>query len=347
MKHIRIGIVGTGGMGGTHARRFKAVPGIQLLSCYDIDTERARRFATEHGFQFAAGDLDELIAAVDAVSVVTSDAGHAPVSLAVLAAGKHLFCEKPLTVTLAEARQVAKAYRQARRQGVVGMVNFSHRGAHFVKAQQMIARGDLGELRYVRAHYLQGWLCDPHATGNPSRIWRLQRRPGADGVLGDLGCHLIDFVTGICGKAKWLRCEFRTHPKLGRSRLTLDANDTAAIQFDFDGGAFGEATTTRWASGRRNEVLLEIYGTNGAMSLGHARPDKPFLRLCRGRSLKTWDWKEVPVPPMLWTWQRFVRAVRSGKPHQPDILRGAEVQSYLDACIRSARSGRWVSALAP
>lgn len=224
----------------------------------------------------------------------------------------------------------SRAYRQAQ---VIGMTNFSHRGAHFDAAQKIVAHGDLGELRYVRGSYLQGWLCGL-TNPKPGMIWRLESRPGADGTLGDLGCHLIDFVTGICGPAARLRCELRNHRGRG-------ANDTAAIQFDFGSGAFGHCETTRWASGRRNEVRLEIHGTKGALELGHTLPEKPFLRICRGRDLKTWTWKDLPVKPITWTWQHFIRAIRTGKPAQPDIQRGAEIQAYLHACVGSAESGRW------
>jgi predicted dehydrogenase len=210
MKTIRIGIVGTGGMAGAHVRFFKKIPGVELTSCFDIDPARAKEFAEKHGFRGVAGNLDQLFDAVDDVSVVASDAAHAPVSLATLAAGKHLFCEKPLTVTIDEARQLARGYAKARQRGVIGMTNFSHRGAHFDKAQQIVARGDLGELRYVRGYYLQDWLCGLTNPG-PGQVWRLASRPGAGGTLGDLGCHLIDFVTGICGPAKRLRCELRNH----------------------------------------------------------------------------------------------------------------------------------------
>jgi predicted dehydrogenase len=266
----------------------------------------------------------------------------------VLAAGKHLLCEKPLTLTLAEARQVARAYVAARQRGVIGMVNFSHRGAHFYAAARLVAQGAIGEVRYVRSHYLQGWLASRGAWQRPGRAWRLQRRKGSAGVLGDLGCHLLDFTTGVCGPLRRLRCSLRTHPKIdtaGREiryydGAPLDANDSVSVVLDFTNGAFGNAQTSRWAAGRRNDVLLEIHGTEGGLSLGHTFPEKPFLRLCRGRALPKHEWKDLPVPRIVWTWERFIRAIRSGAAQPPDILRGAEVQALLDACLRSADSGR-------
>lgn len=344
MKPIRIGIVGTGGMAAAHARYFRAAGGVELASCYDIDPARCAAYAAAHGVGHVAASLDELIDAVEAVSVVTSDAAHAPVALRALKAGRHVFCEKPLTVTLGEARRVARAYARARRRGAIGMTNFSHRGAHFDLARRIVARGDLGELRYVRAHYLQGGLAVKGAWQASKAIWRLQTARGSAGVLGDLGCHLLDFVTGICGPAAAVRCTLRTHTKIGADGrrytrwqgVALDANDTAAVDVDFAGGAFGHCQTTRWAGGHRNDVLLEVHGTDGALSLGHTFPEKPFCRICRGRAIKKWEWKDLPVPAFVSNWQRFVRAIRRGTPAQPDIFRGAEIQALLDACHRSA-----------
>jgi predicted dehydrogenase len=349
MKTVRIGIVGTGGMANAHARYFGEVAGARIVSCYDVAPERSAAYAARHGLRHVARDLDDLLDAVDAVSVVTSDDAHAAVSLRVLAAGRHLLCEKPLTVTLEEARRVARAYAAARAKGVVGMVNFSHRGAHFDVARRMVEKGRLGELRYVRAHYLQGGLAVKGAWQESKAIWRLQASRGSKGVLGDLGCHLLDFVTGICGRAAALRCTLRTHPKRGSDDrnytawqgVALDANDTASIDVDFAGGAYGQVQTTRWAGGHRNDVLLEVHGTDGALSVGHTHPEKPFLRSCIGRrAIKAWDWHDGRVPPMVHNWRRFIRAIRTGRPAEPDILRGAEIQAYLDACERSAATGR-------
>ena len=348
MAKIRIGIVGTGGMANAHARFFKGMRGVEMTACFDLDTERAIAYAERHAVRYAVDSLPRLLDAVDAVAVVTSDASHASISLQTLKAGKHLFCEKPLTVTLAEARKVARAYREARGKGVIGMVNFSHRGAHFDRAVEMVQRGDLGDLRYIRSHYLQGFLASKGGWQSPAALWRLQTSKGSAGVLGDLGCHLLDFTTGVCGSLRGLRCTMATHPKIDSEGkactrfdgAALDANDTVTIDLDFSDHTYGHCQTTRWACGRRNDVKLEVHGTEGGVSLGHTHPDKPFIRLFKARDLKKATWKDVRVPPITWTWRRFIRAIRTGKPEQPDITRGAEIQALLDACQRSAKSGK-------
>src|SRR6185295_3993375 len=128
--------------------------------------ERAQAFANKHGVEHAAGDLDQLLDQVDAVSVVTPDRFHAEPSIATLRAGKHLLCEKPLTVTLAEARQVATEAQKAAKRGVIHMINFSYRSSAAMQhAIGLVAAGRLGEMRHVHSYYLQSWLCS-EAWGN-------------------------------------------------------------------------------------------------------------------------------------------------------------------------------------
>ena len=124
---LRIGIVGTGGMANQHAEQFAKQKGVTLASCFDIVPGRAAEFAQRHTVARVASNLTDLLTDVDAVAIVTPDRFHHEGALAVLKAGKHLLCEKPLTVTLAEAKAVAKLAKRASRAGQVGMVNFSYR----------------------------------------------------------------------------------------------------------------------------------------------------------------------------------------------------------------------------
>jgi len=349
MATIKIGIVGTGNMARAHANHFTRIAGCRVVAVHDVDHQRAEAFATERGIPTVCTSLEQLIDACDAVSVVVPDRFHAELSIRILKAGRHLLCEKPLTVTLAEARRVVRAWRAA---GTVGLVNFSHRtGPDFVEAQRLVADGAVGEPRLVRSHYLQGWLGDAgrEQWKNPARLWRLQRGAGSGGVLGDLGCHILDFTTGIAGDPKRLRCTFRTHPKLdaqGRDvtshRGKLDANDTATVELDLTNGAYARSETTRWATGYGNHIELEIHGTHGAIACGHAQHG-PWVRLYRSSGRKAREWVDAPrrkrYPD---NWQRFITAIKRRSDVEPDILRGAQIQSLLDACERSAASGEWV-----
>jgi len=346
---LRIGILGTGGMARQHAKHFLAQRGVRLAACHDLDPERAAAFAAEFGVAAVCPTPDDLCVEVDAVAIVAADPAHAPLTRLALEAGRHVLCEKPLTVTLAEARRVARTYTSARKRGCIGMVNFSHRGSHFEFARKLIADGAIGEPRYVHARYLQGWLGGDRALANPSRVWRLQKAKGSGGVLGDLGCHLLDFATGVVGVVRRLRCTFRVHSKTAPdgSRVArwpggaLNANDSVAIECDFADGAFGTAETSRWATGCQNEVDLAVHGTGGAVILGHSNPAEPWLRHCRLNRSGVATWKDRVLPRHVDNWRRLVRAIRRGEPEQPDLYRGAEIQSLLDACERSAASGKW------
>ena len=231
------------------------------------------------------------------------------------------------------------------------MVNFTHRvGWHWHEARRLVDAGAIGEVRYVRAKYVQAWLAADY-WGNwmeEKWLWRLQSAKGSTGVLGDIGCHIIDFVTGIVGPAERLRCSLHTHPKIspaGRRTtkvkgVALDANDTASIELDLLNGAFASVQASRWATGRANEVQAEISGTEGAILVGHGGP--AYLQTCLGKDRHSNTWKEVKLRNSPSNYQRFITAIKKGVVEQPDITRGAEIQSYLDACFRADAEQRAV-----
>lgn len=349
---IKIGIIGTGGMANAHAARYCAMRGVTLSSCLDLVPERAEAFAETHGIRHAVTSLDDLLNEVDAVSIVTRDDAHVPLSIKSLKAGVHVLCEKPLALSLAEARRLVKVYQSARRKGLVGMINFSHRAGHFYMAQELVRKGRLGDIRYVRSNYLQGWLSGDHWGHWASSVWlwRLQTARGSLGVLGDIGCHILDFTTGVVGPAERVRCRLSTQRKvLASGRRVrklgghdLDANDTAMIELKYKCGADGLTDTTRWATGLPDSVNLEVYGTDGALMCGHGNMTKEtYMQVCLGKKRHTAEWKDCKYKPVPDNWDRFIAAVRSGGRPQPDIERGAEIQAYLDACVRSAASGKF------
>lgn len=348
MATLRIGIIGTGGMANSHAEAFRGMRGVRLAACLDVVPGRAEAFAATHGIPLATSDLDELFAAVDAVALVTPDRFHAEGTLAALKAGKHVLCEKPLTVTLDEARRVARA--AAARPSQIGMVNFSYRRSAAVQeAARVVASGRLGELRHVHAHYLQSWLASD-AWGHWSSekfLWRLQTAAGSGGVLADVGVHILDLTTAVAGDAARVRCGLRTFPKIadgvGHTRWNgkrLDANDTALVELDLASGAYGVVQATRWATGHLNHLRVEVHGSAGALRFDL---DESYeaLHLCLGRDVRAAAWKTRVLRPAPTIYERFCRAIRTGKADQPDLARGAVVQGLLDACLRSSESGDW------
>jgi predicted dehydrogenase len=354
MAKIKVGIIGTGGMAKAHANHYAKIPGVEAFMAMDVVPGRAEAFAQAHDMPWATESIDDVLTDCDAVSIVTPDRHHAEPTLKALRAGLHVLCEKPLTVTLDDARKVARAAVQAAdRHGSVHMTNFSYRNAAaFHHAAKLVADGRLGQVRHVYGRYLQAWLA-ANVWGHWSDeawLWRLQTAKGSGGALGDIGCHLIDFLTGIAGDASTLRCSFYNHPKISESGRPitqwqgqpLDANDTAILEMQLDAGGSAVAHTTRWATGRGNQVALEVYGTEGALMIDLDRGyDRLWVvdRKIADTAKNEPDWREVTLKRTPNLWQRFAKLIKTGKNDQPDMVRGAQVQAYLDACERSAANG--------
>lgn len=349
MAKLRIGIVGTGGMANAHAEKYAQMADVELAACLDVVPGRAEQFAEKHGFRHAAPDLDALLQEVDAVSVVTPDRFHAAPTLAALQAGKHVLCEKPLTTGMDEAREVARAAQAASARGQIHMINFSYReSAAFQRAIQVARSGALGPLRHAHSFYLQTWLSSDvwGPWTNEGLVWRL-RASQSGGVLGDLGCHILDLTTGVAGEVVRVRCDLRTFPKLLEGEEVaefdgkpLDANDSAIIELEFDNGAVGVVQTTRWATGHVNHLRCEVHGAEGALRFDL---DESYTRLnlCAGDDVRSAKWQPEELAATPTNYARFISAIREGAQDQPDLLRGAQIQAYLDACERSAKTGRW------
>lgn len=348
MKKVRLAIVGTGGMANWHAQQFNKIRGVAITAVCDIDEARAREFATRHASAAAVfTDFGALLreAPVDAVSIVTPDALHAPLSLQALAARKHVLCEKPLATNHADARRMVAAAKKA---GVVNMVNFSYRNAPAIqKAAQLVAAGRLGEVVHLEASYLQSWL-PTKVWGDwktsPGWLWRLSTKHGSAGALGDVGVHILDFASFPVGPIRSVQAKLKTFDKLKGKRVgdyPLDANDTAIIQVEFANGALGVIHTTRWATGHANSLFLEIHGTKGALRVDLDR-SQDELQVCLGPDIHKAKWSSMKAPPVPTIYERFITAIRTGKPGAPDFARGAEIQKALDRCFESDRSGRAV-----
>ncbi|HEY5954465.1 MAG TPA: Gfo/Idh/MocA family oxidoreductase [Terrimicrobiaceae bacterium] len=337
---VRLAILGTGRMADYHAQRFQEVPNCQLVAAVDVDRTRAEAFCKKHGIPTAYTNLDEVLARadIDAVSNVTPDAFHAPLSIRSLQAGKHVLCEKPLALNYPDARRMVAV---AKKSGLINMVNLSYRDWPCIQAvTALVQRGALGEMRHVEASYLQSWLPskiwgDWRTT--PTWLWRLSSLHGSKGALGDVGVHIIDFATYPVGSISSVYCRLKAFRKAPRDRVgeyVLDANDSAVLSIEFRNGALGTIHTTRWAGGHINRLYLKISGTKGSVEIDSERTTDGY-RISIGRDLDKGVWKDVTVGPVPNNYLRFVRSILTGKQDQPDFARGAEIQKVLDACFKS------------
>jgi predicted dehydrogenase len=346
-KTIKIGIVGTGGMANAHAGDVARNRKTKLVAVADVNEEKARAFAEKHGVSAVFSSQTELLAKadIDAIINVTPDAFHAPLTLEALSAGKHVLCEKPLATNAADARRMAKAAHKA---GVVNLVNFSYRNSPAIqRAHLMVQRGDIGRPIHFEASYLQSWLSSL-VWGDwrtaPGWLWRLSSDHGSLGVLGDIGVHILDFVAYPLGPFANVNCRLKTFPKAPGDKIgeyRLDANDSAVIHAEMDNDAIGVVHATRWATGRKNSLVLRIFGDEGSLAIDLDQgPGR--LEVCLGKKRHQAEWKTIMCPPTPTNFERFVGWMRTGKPDQPDFAQGAAIQGVLDACVRSDQTGRTV-----
>lgn len=343
-----IAIVGTGGMANMHAQEYAKIPGVQLTACCDIDEARSKAFAEKHKIPAHFTDLDKMLskASIDGVSVVTSDAGHKPVSMACLAKKKHVLCEKPLAPNYKDALEMAQAAAKA---GTINMVNFSYRNSSAIhRAAQLVATGELGRIFHVQAHYLQSWLTSNHWGDWKTSfgwLWRLSTAHGSKGVLGDIGVHIIDFASYPVGPIESVNCRLKTFDKAPANKVgeyTLDANDSAVMHVTFAGGALGTIATTRLATGHANSLHLAIYGEKGGLKidLDASYTQMEISRIGAGGIYEGWERLNTGDVPNIY--QRFITSIEKGVNDQPDFARGAAIQKVLDACEASSNTGQTI-----
>ncbi len=339
---VRILIIGTGNMAGAHAGHFADIPGVTLVGGVDRRAEQLSSFCAAHNIERGFASVDDALewGEFDAVSNVTPDGVHFATTMPVLAAGKHVLCEKPLATNEAEAEAMRAAAAKA---GVVNMINLSYRNvASMQRAAEMVGDGAIGNIRHFEASYLQSWLVQP-AWGQwdtqSEWLWRLSTAHGSKGVLGDVGIHILDFATYVAGlSAREVSCRLATFNKAPDDRIgeyTLDANDSATMQIVLENGALGTVSASRFATGHLNDLRLRLYGDKGALEVSWEK-DVSRLRACLSPDLEDARWQDVDaqIPPTIY--QRFIAAIRGEDRAEPDFARGAALQRLLDRAEQSA-----------
>jgi predicted dehydrogenase len=333
--------------------------------------------AQRMGWSDWSTDWREVVARddIDLVDVCTPGDSHAEIAIAALEAGKHVLCEKPLANTVAEAEQMTSAARGAAERGVRTMVGFNYRRVPALAlARAMVADGRLGEIRHIRARYLQDWIVDPEFP----LVWRLQKERAGSGALGDLGAHIIDvaqFVTGqqLTGVSAAMTTFVRRRPLPSASSglaasggagefgdVTVD--DATAFLARTDGGALATFEATRFATGRKNAMGIELNGSGGSLvfdfeamnELYYYDATLPAVEAGFRRILVT-----EPEHPYVSAWWPpghilgyehtfthevvdLVRDIAAGRDPSPSFADGVRVQRVLDAVESSAENeSRW------
>ncbi len=285
---IGIGMVGYAFMGQAHSQAWRNVhrffdtrltPDLTVLC--GRDRQRAAAASQRLGWGAVETDWRALVDRDDVqlVDVCTPGDSHAEIALAALAAGKHVLCEKPLSNSVAEAEEMTAAAEKAASDGVVAMVGFNYRRVPAIAmARELVRSGRIGTVRHVRALYLQDWIVDPEFP----LVWRLQRDKAGSGALGDIGAHIVDLaqhVTGelIAGVSAQTETFVRERPLTAESAgLSADSNGsgTGAVTVDdcavftarLTGGGMATFEATRFATGRKNAMRLEVNGSLGSIA---------------------------------------------------------------------------------
>jgi predicted dehydrogenase len=283
---LGVGMIGYAFMGRAHsqawrnARSFFDPPALpRLAAIAGRDEVAAKETAERFGWASVESDWRRLLERddIDIIDICTPSDTHAEIGIAALEAGKHVLCEKPLANTVAEAEAMAAAAEVARRRGVVAMVGFTYRRVPAIAyARQLVAEGRIGRLLHVRGQYLQDWLLDPEAP----LTWRLQKDRAGSGALGDIGAHIVDlaqYVTGeqLLGVSGLTETFVRQRPVASPAASDLDGSrptgevtvdDAAVFVSRLTGGAIATFEATRFATGRKNSIRLELNGTHGSLA---------------------------------------------------------------------------------
>jgi predicted dehydrogenase len=284
---LAVGMVGYAFMGAAHSQAWRTAPrffDLPLTPTMQVicgrDAARTAEAAERLGWTETETDWRHLVERpdVDLVDICTPGDTHAEIAIAALVAGKHVLCEKPLANTVAEAEAMTAAAERAAQDGVRAMVGFTYRRVPAIAlARQLVAEGRIGEVRHVRAQYLQDWIADPEAPLS----WRLDKAKAGSGALGDIGAHIVDLTQHITGEqitevSGQLETFVKERPvatqhaglsgSAGTERGPVTVDDAAVFIARFTGGGLGAFEATRFATGRKNSIRIEINGSAGSLA---------------------------------------------------------------------------------
>jgi predicted dehydrogenase len=382
MTNLGIGLIGYAFMGAAHSQAWRNAPRFfdlplqpELTVLCGRNAEAVQQAATKLGWNETETDWRKLLHRDDVqlIDICTPGDSHAEIAIAALEAGKHVLCEKPLSNTVPEAEAMAAAAAKAAESGIRSMVGFTYRRVPAIAlARQLVAEGKVGTVRHVRAQYLQDWIVDPEAPLS----WRLDKEKAGSGALGDIGAHIVDltqYITGdrIAEVSGQLETFVKERPyaeehsglagKAGTERGPVTVDDAAIFLARFAEGALGVFEATRFATGRKNAIRIEINGSRGSLAfdfedmnlLHYYDATEPAETAGFRRILAT-----EPVHPYVAAWWPpghllgyehgfthqavdLVTAIAEGKDPAPSFADGLQVQRVLAAVEDSSASRQW------
>lgn len=367
---IGLGLIGTGFMGKTHVYGFATAQRVfdfpfelDFATVCDIDEAAAEAARRSFGFRNASADWRSLLTdpEIDIVDITAPNSLHKEMALAAIAAGKHVYCEKPLAPTADEALEMTEAAEAA---GIVTQVGFNYlKNPVMALARAMIASGELGEIRSFRGIHAEDYMAD---AAQPV-TWR-HDPAGGGGALADLGSHVLATARYLLGPIASVMGHCRT--QITRRPVAANADETVEIETDdvaqvfvtFASGAVGSIEANWIATGRKMQHEFEVYGSKGALVCSKERLNElhyydtadaigrqgfrtivagpehpPYGAFCvaPGHQLGFNDLKAIEV-------RDFLNAVAGQALVGPDFREGYEVQKLVENIYRSARERRWI-----
>ena len=281
---MRVAMIGYGFMGAAHSQAWRTAPrvfdlprDVEMAVIVGRNQEAVADAAAKWGWQESATDWRDIVTRddIDIVDIVTPGHSHHEIAIAALKAGKHVLCEKPLANSGEDAEAMAEAARESSAKAMLG---FTYRRVPaLTRARDLIAEGKVGNVQQVRAAYRQDWLVDPEAPLS----WRLQKDLAGHGALGDIGAHAIDLVQFLTGlsvtkvsgiidtivKERPVETErVGIAGKGGDEKAPVTVDDVAIFTGRLENGALAAFEATRFATGRKNELSVEISGDKGAIA---------------------------------------------------------------------------------
>lgn len=380
-RKIRIGMVGYKFMGKAHSHAYRDVsfyfdnqvePVLQAIC--GRDQAAVKEAAEKMGWLSYETDWRALIARddIDLIDIVTPNSSHAEIAIAAAEAGKHVFCEKPLAMTLEQAKQMLAAVEK---NNVLHMINHNYRFAPAVQfARNLIKSGRLGRIYHIRATYLQDWIMDPQFP----LVWRLSKEACGSGAHGDLAAHSIDLARFLVGEFKEVSGLMETFIKErplveGSSGLSGSASSskTGPVHVDdaslflarFENGAIGTFEATRFAGGNRNGNRFEINGEKGSLRWDMEKMNELDVYFhddeVNVQGFRTVSCTEEGHPFAAAYWPaghiigyehtfinlvvELLKGVEKGESPAPNFVDGMKNQAVLEAVERSASLKRWVA----
>ncbi|MDQ0060896.1 Gfo/Idh/MocA family protein [Paenibacillus harenae] len=383
MDKIRVGMVGYKFMGKAHSNAYRALPMFfpksavkpVMKAICGRDPEGVEQAREQFGWESAETDWRQLVKRddIDLIDINAPSDAHKEIALAAAAEGKHLFCEKPLALTLEDSREMLEAAEKA---GVKHMVGFNYRFSPAVQlAKKLIEEGRIGKIFHFRAMFLQDWIIDP----NFPLVWRLQKDIAGSGSHGDLGAHLIDmarFLVGEFNEVIGMSETFIKERPLASAMTGLSAkgsaegprgevtvDDATLFMTRFMNGALGSFEATRFAAGHRCTNGFEINGSKGSIKFD-------FERMNELQVYFTDDAEDVqgfrrvlatdPAHAYMDAWWpaghtigfehtfthevlEFMQALAEDRQPVPNFNDGVKCQEVLEAVDLSIAERRWVS----